>query len=205
MLSAVLLFFSCKKEEVQPQAPNNEVTPPPAPAVDLSCHFIANIGGANYEITQNVNGYDGVSYDSLHLVPSPSLSEAVYHFKISSGSSPASIGIKHGSIFFDNATAISPTLNQFNNFFTNDTLPDYSSEGLSGFEFVFIDNSGSEWKSNETSVNPQSVHLQNVVLESGSNGDFVKYDCVFSCYVYNMALTDSILIDNAVLQGWQEH
>jgi len=205
ILSAVLLLLSCKKEEVEPQDPNNEVTPPPTPIVDLSCHFIANIGGANYEITQNINGYDGLSHDSLYLVPSPSLSEAVYHFTMSSSSSTSSIGVKHGSIFFDNATSNSPTLNQFNNFFTNDTIPSYSSDGFSGFEFVFIDNLGSEWKSSETSVNPQSVQLQNVTVESGSNGDFVTYNCTFTCYVYNAGFTDSILIDNAALQSWYQY
>lgn len=204
ILVAILFLTACKKEEVEPQVQNTEPTPPPAPIIELNCHFIADINGANYEITQNVNGYNGLSLDSLYLVPSPSLSEAVYHFRMSSTSSAARIEIKHGSILFDYATTSSPTLNQFNNFFANDTIPSYSSDGISGFEVVFTDNLGAEWKSNPTSVNPQTVQMQNVLSESGSNGDFVKFDCAFNCYVYNVGYTDSIFIDNAVIQGWYQ-
>ena len=202
ILIACLAVMSCKKEEVQPPDQNNDPIPPPSPIIDLSSHFIGNIGGGTVELTQNVFGYDGVADDSLYINSSPILSEAVYSSSMESTSALMAIKILHGSAFWDYSVSTKPTLAQFNDFHLADTIPSYASNGLSGFEVIFTDNSGVIWKSAPSSVNAQNVLFNNMILESGGNGDFAKYNCNFTCYVYNAGASDSLLIDNAILQGW---
>lgn len=202
IILALLTFISCKKKEVNPEDENNDPIPPPSPIVDLSCHFIGNIGGAAVEITQNVLGYDGVDNDSLYINSSPTLSEAVYSFSMESTSALMSIEIEHGTVLWDYSVSTKPSLAQFNDFHSTDTIPVCADSGLGGFEVKFTDNTGTVWKSDPSSINAQSVLFNNVVLESGSNGDFAKYNSNFTCYVYNAGASDSLLIENAVLQGW---
>lgn len=202
ILLACFALLSCKKEEVQPQDQNNDLIPPPIPTIDLQGSFEGIIGGAFIEFTENVFGYNGVDSDTLYINSSPMLSEAVYSFSLESTNALSAIEIAHGTVLWDYSDSNKPTLTQFNDFHSTDTLPNFATNGLSGFEVIFKDNSAGIWKSDPTSVNSQSVSFNNVVLESGENGDFAKYNCVFTCYVYNASFTDSLLIDNAVFKGW---
>lgn len=202
IILACFVLISCKKDEVQPQDQNNDPIPTPSPITELTCHFSGYIGGATLEFTQNVLGYDGVSDNTIVINSSPILSEAIYSFSLESSSALSSIEILHGTVLWDYSISTKPSLAQFNEFHSTESNPAYADSGLNGFEVRYTDNTGTIWKSSASSVNAQSVLFNNIVLESGSNGDFAKYDCNFSCYVYNTEASDSLLIDNALLHGW---
>lgn len=202
-LLVCIALISCKKEEVKPDDSNNDpIAPPSDTTVILNCHFNGTIGGLDLEFVPNVLGYTGTDNRTLIVNPSPAYSQAIYQFSMHSSSSLAAIEIAHGSVLWDYSTAEIPSLQLFNQFHSTDTLPDFSPNGISGFEVKYTDNLGAIWLSDPSSLNLQSVEFNNVELESGTNGDFMKFSCMFSCYVFNTSNTDSLKLENATLQGW---
>lgn len=194
-----LTFISCKKEDTDPGNNNGTL---PTPLVDLSCHFEATINGTYVELTENVQGYTGSAFKTSLANPSPNFSENIYHFGMNSLSSNLGVAVAHGSVYWDNGVSIEPSLGAFNLFHTNDTLPSYTNMGLGGFEFIYIDNAGTTWQSSSFSTNFQTVEFNNVTLGSDDTGDYAVYTCNFTCYVYNIGQTDSLLVENAAFQGW---
>jgi hypothetical protein len=201
-LVMVVVLASCKKDVVEPVSPN---VPVPVPVVDLNAHFFGTINGAQLELTQNVQGYYGTAWSDYDF-SNPPFAEATYSFNMQSGEFMTAIEISHGSFTWDTSgTNYSPPLSAFNQFHSVDTLPSYSSGGINGFEISFIDYSGNVWQSNDMSPNFQTVKFSNVLQESDGTGDYSKFSCEFTCYVYDLGLTDSLLIENAVFQGWFQH
>ena len=113
-----------------------------------------------------------------------------------------SIKVGLGSMVWDASLAADPGLTTFNTFFTDNDLPVYSTFGSSGFEVTYRDGFGSEWKSLDTSPNPQDVEFVNIKQESDSSGDYSLFTCNFNCYAYNFDFSDSINIQNGIYQGW---
>lgn len=200
-LSAIVLltlgFTSCIE---------HEVIPAPVPMVDLNCHFQGNINSTNVEFTENVNGYMCAGEKAKILLPPPNYSSAIYYSEILSAQSPVSIKLAMGSIMWDASTTEDPTLSQFNEFFTNNTTPNFSDQALAGFEVTYKDGAGVSWVSKENSVNVQDVIFSNISQESDSTGDYSKFKCSFECYVYHTdGITleeDSLRIHSALFEGW---
>lgn len=193
---------------------DHEVIPAPEPTVDLDASFEGNIGGQFTEYTEFVSGYEGVS--DIAIQSSGGTSHAQYTFGLISTQSSAMVRIGLGSISWSSALGTyRPELSLFNNFFLGNTNPAYSNNALNGFEVVYRTQNDSIYVSRETSPYAQTVEFvpTSIVQGSDSSGDYSKFICKFSCYVYNdwvdmsggapgVAKTDSILISNAIYEGW---
>lgn len=192
----------------------HEVIPAPEPTVDLDASFEGNIGGQFTEYTEFVGGYEGVS--DIAIQSSGGTSHAQYTFGLISTQNSAMVRIGLGSISWSSALGTyRPELNLFNNFFLGNTSPAYSNSALNGFEVVYRTQNDSIYVSRETSPFAQTVEFlpSSIVQGSDSSGDYSKFICKFSCYVYNdwvdmsggapgVQMTDSILISNAIYEGW---
>ena len=198
------LFTSCIE---------HEVIPAPVPQVDLYAHFIGNIGGSTIEFTENVLYYTNSSSPSLFISPQGVNSTAVYYSTMSSTSVTPSISIGSGSVYFDGSNNNRPALPEFNNFFSSPTnqIPNYSNfaaNGDTGFNVDYVDGFGVHWLSDENSTNFQDVEYVSMKQESDNTGDYSLFTCEFDCYLYNYDpvtetyLGDSVLVSNAVYQGW---
>lgn len=191
----------------------HEVIPPPEPTVDLYAHFYGEVNGAPIELTENVLGYYLDCTTAKYILPPPSVSSAVYYSEMTSPQVATSVRIGMGSVAWDSNVSAEPTLNSFNSFFQANDLPNYSDDGLAGFEFTYKDGTGRVWTSNEASTNIQTVEFTGIEQASDNSGDYSKFICNFECYVYSLnpdslALTppvahvDSIQVENATFQGW---
>jgi len=192
----------------------HEVIPAPEPKVDLKASFEGNIGGQFTEYTQFVSGYEGIS--DIAIQSSGGTSNAQYTFGLISTQSTAMVRIGLGSISWSSSLGTyRPELNLFNNFFLANTLPVYSNNALGGFEVVYRTQNDSVFVSRDNSTYSQTVEFvpASIVQGSDSSGDYSKFICKFSCYVYNdwvdmsggapgVPMTDSILITNAIYEGW---
>lgn len=184
----------------------HEVIPAPEPSVDLFCEFTGTINGTNVALTQNVNGYYLNTSKAKILLPPPSLSSAVYYSEILSPSASTSIKVGLGSVTWDASTTNEPTLTLFNNFHLNTLTPAFSDNGTSGFEVTYRDGLGKTWVSHQNSVNFQDVTFSSILQETDATGDYSKFTCDFTCYVYRQdavtLLWDSLPIQNAKFKGW---
>lgn len=193
----------------------HEIIPSPTPTVDLTCHFYAEINGAQVELTQNVLGYYNFTSKVQILQPPGNLSSAVYLAQMMSPTVLTSAKIGMGSVNWDQATSSGPSVSAFDALFLANDQPDFSANGTDGFEFTYRDGTGREWVSSELSTNPQDAVFTGIVQESDAGGDYSKFICNFECYAYSLhpdslALLppvvhlDSISILNGEYQGWFE-
>lgn len=184
----------------------HEVIPAPIPQVELFGEFTGVINGTNVNFTQNVLGYEVVNTKAKILLPTPSLSSAVYYSEILSSQTPVSIKIGLGSVQWDASTSTDPTLEMFNAFHLANTTPSFSDNGTTGFEVTYRDGLGKIWKSSETSLNFQDVTFSNIKQESDASGDYSKFTCDFECYVYRINDVtldlDSLRIQSAKFKSW---
>lgn len=184
----------------------HEIIPAPIPMVDLSCHFVGSIGGTKLELTENVAGYSGKATKNLNILPSPAVSSAAYNFEMSSPSSMGSVKIVLGSVLWNSSVSPSPDLTTFNTFHSTTIAPAFSTSGISGFEFSYRDGNGLIWTSKQNSKNSQNAAFTGITQESDSQGDYSKFTCNFSCYVYHQdpqsLAWDSLIVQNGSLKGW---
>ena len=187
----------------------HEVIPAPEPKVELSANFEGYIGSQFVEYTENVDGY--VPFADLATQSANGINHAQYLFSMVSASSIPSIRIGLGSISWSAASGTAvPALDLFNSFYASQDAPLYSDDALNGFNVTYNAVDGTVWASSEVSPYNQVVNFSNIKQESDNSGDYSKFTCTFSCYVYHtyndpppgITWTDSILIENAVYQGW---
>lgn len=191
--------------------PKHEVIPAPDIKVALSASFLGTINGSQVELTQNVDSYALSSTNVKTIFPSPTPSKVIYSAEMKSSQQLLSLKINLGSLLYDASTGGTPALTAFNSFFNNNLTPTYKTAGDGGFEVVYRDGNGNVWTSDQASVSPQSVTFTDIVQESDSKGDYSKFTCNFSCEVYrtyeypagsSLFVTDTLVIQNAVLKGW---
>ena len=192
----------------------HEVIPAPTPTADLEAHFTGVINNTQTDFTENVLGYENVSYKVKVIQPPGGNSTAVYYSEMQSTSQLQSIAIGLGSINFDSGVASDPPLALFEPFFPANDNPNYSNNGAAGFEVVYQDATNRQWKSNQTSnYAGANVNFTGIKLESDATGDYSKFICTFDCYMYSLnpdslallppvAHVDSFLIEDAVYTGW---
>jgi hypothetical protein len=184
--------------------PKHEIIPAPTPKVELNAHFVGVINGSNTEITEGVGGFYLLANKSKIILPSPSLSSAVYNADFKTDQSLISLKISLGSIFWDASLASDPSLAQFNDFFdlTSSLSPDYTAGAAQGFEVIYRDGFGNIWTSN--SSDPGTVTFSDIVQESDATGDYSKFTCEFDCILYRTVgvNTYTLAIEDAVYTGW---
>lgn len=192
----------------------HEVIPPPIATVDLNASFEAVINGTDVEWTQNVEGYKANANTSASYLPSPQLSQKIFESEISSIYSDQSINLTFGSLTWDVASNIEPTLSMFNNFHSyNSDAPiafkNYSSVStllsMLGVEVEYIDNNDDSWISRES--DPGQFAMFTVLDQDSDNtGDYSLFLCEFSCKVWRInpqtQLDESIIINNAKYTAW---
>ncbi|MEJ6583138.1 MAG: hypothetical protein QNL61_00440 [Crocinitomicaceae bacterium] len=193
---------------------DHEVIPAPEPMVELKASFEGNVGGQFTQYTQYVGGYVGVS--DISIQSSGGTSKAQYTFGLISNQSSAMVRIGVGSISWSSSLGTyRPELTPFNAFFIANTTPTYQEFSFDGFEVVCRTQSDSIFVSRANSTYAQTVEFvpSSIIQGSDSSGDYSKFICNFSCYVYNdwtdmsggapgVPMTDSILISNATYEGW---
>ncbi|NRA13396.1 MAG: hypothetical protein HRT57_15735 [Crocinitomicaceae bacterium] len=196
----------------------HEVIPAPIPTVDLNCHFYGEINGAALELTENVLGYYNISTKDQIILAPPDFSSAVYYSKMGSPSIITSVEIGLGSVSWNANVSADPTTVVFNDFMNNYLTPPISNNGVAGFEFIYTDASNREWKSNQMapSINAPNPDVEFIsqTQDSDDSGDYSLFVCHFDCYAYSLnpdslailpvpvVHVDSILVQNAVYQGW---
>lgn len=188
--------------------PKHEIIPAPTPLVELNASFTGVVNGAQIELTQNVDGYYLNASKIKTILPSPSLSTAVYSANMLSSQNNIYVKVSLGSINFDASASQDPALSVFNTFFTSTTNPVYSAGGNSGFEVVYRDGSGAVWTSDETQGGQNAV-FTGIVQESDATGDYSKFTCTFNCNVYRTIYDSmgnptvlSLPIQNGILKAW---
>lgn len=188
----------------------HEVIPAPSPKLELECSFEGMVGNQFIEYTENVNGYYG--FPSIAKQTAGGVTSAQYFFSLKSDTEPQGIRIGLGSLSWNDASGTQvPALELFNGFFTTNTSPAYSDDALNGFEVSFYAAGGQQWVSRENSTFNQTVEFSNIVQEQDETGDYSKFTATFDCWLYYTytdpnppfdILTDSMLVENAVLKGW---
>ena len=192
----------------------HEVIPAPIATVDLNASFESVINGTDVEWTQNVEGYKATANTYAVYLPSPQLSRKIFQSEISSIYSEQSINLTFGSLTWDVASNIEPTLSMFNNFhkYNSDSpiaFKNYSSAStllsMVGVEVEYIDNNGVSWISRESDIN-QFAKFTVLDQDSDNTGDYSLFLCEFSCKVWRInpqtLLDESIIINNAKYTAW---
>ena len=215
----VSLVFSCRK---------HEVVPAPDEVVELESSFMGLINGTDVEYTEDVDGYNGTSSYDLYIT-SEGTDTAVYHASMSSDLKTPVITISVGSIEWDASTLSTPSLNQFETFFT-DLNPDdngvpvllnYTYKAKEGFAVTYKDKDGITWVSTlkhdgntlENQVPPiQDPTFSDVTIRKETDGDYALFTVNFGCELYrfveyqdgdtDLPIYDTIYIENAVFKGW---
>ncbi len=202
---AISSFFSCIK---------HEVIPAPTPSVKLKSQFKGYIDGSTTltEFNEGVNGYTCVTNNSVLLQTT-----AIYYSSISSTTLPTispSIRIGLGTLSWSGAAT--PSLAEFNSFFTTNIIPPYTNGAVNGFEIQYTTAEGAVYTSkasgssstSTTTTQFQDKTFSNITQESDATGDYSKFVCSFNCYVYWSSGTpapadkDSIKIQSGLFKGW---
>ena len=194
----LLMSFSCVE---------HEVVPPPTNNVDLNAHFEAYIDGNQVEFTQNVSGYKGYANNTPYINPSPTLSKMIFSSEMSSMSQPRSIKVSLGALEWDAALNLDPTKSMFADFHNLSASSNivFSDLSMNGFMVEYVDETGQQWISMETSGSPQNVTFSNISQASDNNGDYSKFECNFNCYIYKNNISgppDSMQIQSGKFTGW---
>ena len=82
----------------------------------------------------------------------------------------------------------------------------FSDQALNGFEVKYTDDAGMEWLSMQNSNSAQNVTFSNISQASDNHGDYSRFECNFSCYVYKVDVqsgnVDSLQIQSGKFNGW---
>ena len=186
----------------------HEVVPPPNNDIDLNAHFEAYVNGTQVEMTQNVSGYIGSASNTSIINASPIASQMVYSARMSSFQQTKAIEVKLGALNWDAAVDIEPTKSMFADFHNGSASANilFSDQALNGFEVRYTDDSGMEWVSMQNSNSAQNVTFSNISQASDNHGDYSRFECNFSCYVYKVDVqsgnVDSLQIQSGKFNGW---
>ena len=168
----------------------HEIIPAPEPTVTLKSDFQGMIGGAYIEYTENVNGY--YSAPSIAKQTSVGVTNAQYLSTMMSQSEASYMQVGIGSLSWSDPTGTSvPALTSFNQFFNQDapatSAPNYSNNALTGFQVVYRDSYGDDWKSDEVNSTVQDIDFvyESISQESDNSGDYSTFTCNFSTEVFH--------------------
>lgn len=195
------LFAACVK---------HEIIPTPADIVDLKVHFEGTINGTFVEYTDDVDGFNGETSDAQFIQTSPLLSSVSYYHDMTSNLIDRSLKVGIGSVYWDAGAVEKPLVEDFNTFFTDledQTGIPFTEGAVDGFEVIYTDNFNNVWTTDAESTNPQTVLFTSIENDSDNTGDYSKFTVEFTAYLYRTVTEipfarDSILIEDAVLDGW---
>lgn len=195
ILVATLMILSCVK---------HEIIPAPIPTVVLKSKFTGTVDGIAENFSEGVNGYTCTPANITNNSGS-SISETFYSNIASTTTATTTPSVKIGLGVL--TTAATPTTAEFNAFCNSNTSPVYKLNSNGGFEVQYTTASQAVYKSDDTKPS-QTVSFSSIVQETDASGDYSKFVCNFSCYVYWVSGTpapagkDSIQIQNGVFKGW---
>ena len=182
----------------------HEVIPPPKPDVELECSFVAQINGEPYELVEAVEEFFCEPNQARVLNPSPQPSFITYFGSMRSTQESDYIQIKLGRLQFNAESKIEPDIEEFEDFFNNNLVPNFSIDANNGIEVIFRDNQGDVWKSTPESLDPQNFMFSNISIESDEENDYAKFVATFNCNLYDNIddPTDTLRIENAIYRGF---
>ena len=171
----------------------HQVIPPPVPTVDLNCECDAKI------LDSTINYNDTCDYESIKTIKgSPALSSAeyyttVYHEGLGGGER---VELEIRSIFWDDVNGLNkPTLNEWQTFFNDNLEPDYSTVSADpGVVIRWTDTNGKVWESDSSTVCVSNFLFTQLVQETDTTGDYMKFQAEFSCTLLN---SDYGVVDSA--------
>ena len=170
---------------------DHEVIPPPVPMVDLNCECDAKINDST------INYNDTCSYASVKTIGTPGTSTAeyfttVWHEGLGGGER---VELEIRSIAWEDNGANKPTLNEWQSFFNDNLEPDYSTVASDpGVVIRWTDSNGKVWTSDSTTVCVSNFLFTQLVQETDTTGDYMKFQAEFSCTLRN---SDYGVIDSA--------
>lgn len=163
----------------------HEIIPAPEKEVELYSHVEGTVfDSPGTEWTQNVQGFY-LDCGGTKLIQSSGPDKVIYFATMRSTDYTQYLKINIGSLIWDADVTPSPSLAQFNNFFTTpaNMTPTYATSGDGGFEVVYRDQEGLLWISKDT--DPGTVEFTDIIQDSDRKGDYSKFTCNFTCNVYH--------------------
>ncbi|WP_107037335.1 hypothetical protein [Brumimicrobium mesophilum] len=198
IILGVAALSSCIKHEVIPK-PSYEAT--------LPVSFEGDVEGARLEIIKDFEGYSLQATQAKEILPSPQPSSITYYSTLKSGSVQDMVEIRLGKLLFSGGQGQTPTVDEFNEFFTDDiTMPiQYKTDADDGVEIVYRDSQGIVYTSSETAVDPQDFEITDLVSDQDENGEYMKFVARFNLSLYSNVdplLADTVQMENAVFVGY---
>lgn len=190
---AISTLFSCV---------DHEVVPSPSSTLELPFTFIADIDGTTIEYVKNVDGMYSQGTIAKEILPNPDPSSAIYFSEIKSNSQSDLFKISLGKVDFQASVTSEPSLSQFEAFMLSSTQPAFTPGADGGIEIMYRDHSNIVWKSDASSLEPQNLEFTSFVQESDDENDYMKFEAVFNCKLYNSDTTDFITLENGVYNAY---
>jgi hypothetical protein len=191
----------------------HEVIPPPTNKVDLNASLVGYVNGTQFELTQNVDGYNAITEDTAVVIASPALSKVIYTSTFFSNQNAQSLSLMFGTLDYDASANTEPTLSMFNDWhMSNSGIPilfkdkaTMVNQSVDGVQVTYTDNTGKIWYSRETDPG-QIANFTILKQASDGTGDYSLFEVAFSCKVWYVdpqtSLESSLNITNAKYRAW---
>ena len=207
VLGFTLIGFSCQRHQIVPPPE------PPVSQVQVDCMFQGLVGQWDYTLQEGVNDYACNMLVTKNIQPSPLTSTAIYTDSLGSISQTIYHGIRLdlGSFNWIDNGSNNPTISEFQTFFTGANLMSqfgdsvnlpYSDFGLNGVQLTWVDSAGVAYYSRDTSSYVGTIFLlNNVSYEADNDNEYVKWSALFTCELWDITGTSSVVIQNGVFNG----
>lgn len=207
VLGLAIFGFSCQRHQIVPKPE------PPTTEVEVDCMFQGLVDTTDYTLQEGTNDYSCQMLVTKNIQPSPLTSSAVYSDSLGSTSASLNHGIRLdlGSFTWIDDGSNNPSISEFQTFFSGVNLISqfgdsvnlpYSNNGVSGVQITWVDENGIPYYSRDTSTHPGTYFmLNNVTYEADNNNEYVKWSALFTCALWNVAGTDSVVIQNGIFNG----
>ncbi len=162
---------------------DHQVIPPPVPMVDLNCDCNALINDST------VSYSDTCSYASVKTIGTPGTSTAEYFTTVwyqgLGGVQRMELEIRYIT-WTDDGVRNKPTLNEWQTFFNDNKQPLYSTNPIDiGVVVRWTDLNGKVWISDSSTVCVTDFEFIQLVQETDTTGDYMKFQAEFECVLRN--------------------
>ncbi|MCG8576971.1 MAG: hypothetical protein MI810_18975 [Flavobacteriales bacterium] len=161
---------------------DHEVIPPPVPMVDLNCECDAIINDST------VSYSDTCTYASVKTIGTPGTSDAEYFTTVwnEGVGGGQNMELEMRSISWIDNGNNKPTLNEWQAFFNDNTEPAYSTAPADlGVVLRWTDPNNKVWVSDSSTVCVSNFEFTQLVQESDTTGQYMKFQAEFSCVMLN--------------------
>lgn len=186
-------LFSCIK---------HVVIPPPLPMVELNASFLADTNGVQLSYIKGLNGFDIKATNYREILTPPQASNIKYFCSMESTSLVEYFKVSIGRDYWNAQSGPFPAVNQFKVFFESLTNVPFSDDANAGVVLEWRDANNQVWKTKADSAFPQSFNFVSVSQESDENGDYLKFNAVFTATFYSPDESQTRTLNNGVFIGY---